>query len=152
MIRRRPKSTLFPYTTLFRSSFVPCCLGSTQSTVRRLHVRQHLLLKRRVSNVFGIPDSRQSLQQPAVHAFPHYLFHPLDVANHGAGFCCRCVAILTRITSAGTRPLRQCGIPFPTRPETLQPYLRCHPASELPYCLGAVPVVPDNAASSVQRK
>src|SRR5207244_11656975 len=40
-----------------------------------------------------------------------------------------------------------CGIPFPTRPETLQPSLRCRPASELRYCLGALAVVQVNPGS-----
>src|SRR5258708_17717615 len=31
MIRRPPRSTLFPYTTLFRSDFVGCDAGSTDS-------------------------------------------------------------------------------------------------------------------------
>src|SRR5690349_23117666 len=33
MIRRPPRSTLFPYTTLFRSGRVPCC-GSTIASKR----------------------------------------------------------------------------------------------------------------------
>src|SRR2546429_6534107 len=37
MIRRPPRSTLFPYTTLFRSPTLPCSSGSTRSTGSRPH-------------------------------------------------------------------------------------------------------------------
>src|SRR5438093_9091333 len=37
MIRRPPRSTLFPYTTLFRSSTVVTQFGKTQVMNRRLH-------------------------------------------------------------------------------------------------------------------
>src|SRR5256885_8265478 len=45
MIRRPPRSTLFPYTTLFRSAPCPdvgngaCAASPTSSTFARLHVR-----------------------------------------------------------------------------------------------------------------
>src|SRR2546422_5258795 len=35
MIRRPPRSTLFPYTTLFRSHFLPRCSGGTYPGPRR---------------------------------------------------------------------------------------------------------------------
>src|SRR2546427_2821946 len=34
MIRRPPRSTLFPYTTLFRSRLVPKCVGQTFSVTQ----------------------------------------------------------------------------------------------------------------------
>src|SRR3712207_6927678 len=39
MIRRPPRSTLFPYTTLFRSS-LPLCLGSTSSASTAISVHR----------------------------------------------------------------------------------------------------------------
>src|SRR5258707_11931670 len=38
MIRRPPRSTLFPYTTLFRSPFCWCSLGCAASSLRRRHL------------------------------------------------------------------------------------------------------------------
>src|SRR5438477_6303948 len=35
MLRRPPRSTLFPYTTLFRSRFAPRALGMRRTLVRR---------------------------------------------------------------------------------------------------------------------
>src|SRR2546425_9383171 len=37
MIRRPPRSTLFPYTTLFRSPERPSCLGCSSGPMRRVH-------------------------------------------------------------------------------------------------------------------
>src|SRR2546429_2782772 len=34
MIRRPPRSTLFPYTTLFRSARLPCCIAKPDAEVK----------------------------------------------------------------------------------------------------------------------
>src|SRR5438552_14737772 len=41
MIRHPPRSTLFPYTTLFRSARSPCPRGPTRSRARRLRRSCH---------------------------------------------------------------------------------------------------------------
>src|SRR2546422_5277650 len=42
MIRRPPRSTLFPYTTLFRSSWRgPCRIGAVTQTREDAHLRPH---------------------------------------------------------------------------------------------------------------
>src|SRR5258708_38904754 len=46
MIRRPPRSTLFPYTTLFRSVYAPCSLRNTDllsTSSRTLRLSRHLL-------------------------------------------------------------------------------------------------------------
>src|SRR5437879_11548759 len=40
MIRRPPRSTLFPYTTLFRSTWKPCDLEHVESGAKRKSVRR----------------------------------------------------------------------------------------------------------------
>jgi hypothetical protein len=39
-------------------------------------------LDRQILNFFGIPHPRYGLQQPAIHAFTHDSFHPLDLAEN----------------------------------------------------------------------
>src|SRR3712207_7700678 len=45
MIRRPPRSTLFPYTTLFRSVAQRAASAASQLAVRALHVRARLLVE-----------------------------------------------------------------------------------------------------------
>src|ERR1043166_9215223 len=63
MIRRPPRSTLFPYTTLFRSQHV---------AVRRAH--QHGALADREARLRGDPDDGRFVLLPAVHMRDRELF------------------------------------------------------------------------------
>src|SRR5258707_2725157 len=56
MIRRPPRSTLFPYTTLFRSVRVP---SVEQEDARRLHRERHRLIQERVQHVNRIKRSEE---------------------------------------------------------------------------------------------
>src|SRR5258705_12161535 len=62
------------------AGFVPCSLRPTEPSFGRLHVSQHLLLRRCIPNVSGVPHSRDALQEPAIHTFPQ---HPLHLLNLG---------------------------------------------------------------------
>src|SRR3712207_8281443 len=55
MIRRPPRSTLFPYTTLFRSASAPVAL--TASWLTALH--------RRTAPLYFLPPSSSTSQKPA---------------------------------------------------------------------------------------
>src|SRR5256885_16781864 len=57
MIRRPPRSTLFPYTTLFRSWLYPITMGATTMWERGDGIR---------------PDS--SFEDPGMNSFNHYAF------------------------------------------------------------------------------
>src|SRR2546421_7219725 len=59
MIRRPPRSTLFPYTTLFRSAPLLCAAPSPDHRAPHLDARaaQHSLDRRRARRVRG-PDGR----------------------------------------------------------------------------------------------
>src|SRR3712207_8157218 len=68
MIRRPPRSTLFPYTTLFRSSSSPC-----------------------TSSGKGVPGSRESAGAPLPAAFAKNLCRaPLVRTLSGGGTCGPC--------------------------------------------------------------
>src|SRR3712207_8246295 len=59
MIRRPPRSTLFPYTTLFRSAFVVEFLEAVEAVAR---VAQHL------AGLAGIAELAGQLEQPDLGA------------------------------------------------------------------------------------
>src|SRR2546430_8554803 len=54
MIRRPPRSTLFPYTTLFRSSHAPFTFGLNHAMLVPLTDPAHMLLTAGVGNLAGI--------------------------------------------------------------------------------------------------
>src|SRR5256885_10943513 len=73
MIRRPPRSTLFPYTTLFRSHFVASCSSrhkarycghSIQSCARRSHPLSELFLSQHQSERHRSEEHTSELQSP----------------------------------------------------------------------------------------
>src|SRR5256884_8337816 len=68
MIRRPPRSTLFPYTTLFRSLLV-ACRASTIETVSGL-MNAVMLPMYVLSGVFFSSDRFPEVMQPLVRALP----------------------------------------------------------------------------------
>src|SRR2546426_2070431 len=76
MIRRPPRSTLFPYTTLFRSAAVFCgrkrqrCASADEhKTVR---IRPELLLHRRTEGEFQLREDRKSTRLNSSHLVISY--------------------------------------------------------------------------------
>src|SRR2546430_15168420 len=56
MIRRPPRSTLFPYTTLFRSRYVE--IGAASTTPERLRQLRELLPRTAVHVPYGLTEAR----------------------------------------------------------------------------------------------
>src|SRR5260221_7745482 len=75
MIRRPPRSTLFPYTTLFRSTvFRPCAAPSTPPRIRATRWRscrtRPLLARQRVALILG--GDRKSTRLNSSHTVISY--------------------------------------------------------------------------------
>src|SRR5258708_24571001 len=97
MIRRPPRSTLFPYTTLFRSDSRLASSGCRQSRFRadgqRRHLRALRLCRRGRARHLDCAGRRQNRlvqgsrrQHPRPHAIPvtHLGFHPLVLLSSAA--------------------------------------------------------------------
>src|SRR5438270_2582429 len=68
MIRPPPRSTLFPYTTLFRSRGLEVELGLTEPLDRNLACLVRHRLHRRVTRRQGIPRDRKSTRLNSSHS------------------------------------------------------------------------------------
>src|ERR1035437_6622190 len=66
MIRRPPRSTLFPYTTLFRSGLAPGQLGALGDGVALGHHRQHLLALKLIGGVVDVALGDLDLLLPSL--------------------------------------------------------------------------------------
>src|SRR5437588_4886115 len=71
MIRRPPRSTLFPYTTLFRSITIPLTLSNlkllrritrTENILHRNFMRRQVAIQNRVASNIGISQSTFSVK------------------------------------------------------------------------------------------
>src|SRR3989449_5619619 len=62
MIRRPPRSTLFPYTTLFRSRGELRCVGATTLDEYRKHLEKDPALERRFQPVMRSEEHTSELQ------------------------------------------------------------------------------------------
>src|SRR5947207_12139341 len=94
MIRRPPRSTLFPYTTLFRSRMRNCPQLGPGGTTSCLKVSKGLL-----------PRDRKSTRLNSSHTVISYAVFCLKKKNAGRGVCAvvagRTVDRFTRATGAG---------------------------------------------------
>src|SRR3712207_7940018 len=67
MIRRPPRSTLFPYTTLFRSARIPADLqpapnGTVHDRPARGHGQSHVVEHHAVARTVALPDQRAAVR------------------------------------------------------------------------------------------
>src|SRR2546422_2503531 len=73
MIRRPPRSTLFPYTTLFRSCQEPAHRGSDQSMRGREAHHGHECVQRPKGTAFEVlPTDRKSTRLNSSHGYISY--------------------------------------------------------------------------------
>src|SRR5438105_15367323 len=95
MIRRPPRSTLFPYTTLFRSDHVACFCGSRSfdlSKDRNAKPLTELAMLIRFRDTVRLPRTHQDQSEVGgkrdivrVHRVQRKLSRPTEINDFGAG-------------------------------------------------------------------
>src|SRR2546430_13928536 len=88
MIRRPPRSTLFPYTTLFRSDFrnIQCLLGLSHCAARALYVAERSLGRGELSFLAGLQLRRVDAHQllPFLYLVAGIHINLLNTSGHFA--------------------------------------------------------------------
>src|SRR5437870_9568640 len=92
MVRRPPRSTLFPYTTLFRSHWHCDCSNAVIELRSRRPFRLHFLKTPGVPLRLGATRDRKSTRLNSSHVAISYAVFCLKKKNPSPPTCCACTS------------------------------------------------------------
>src|SRR3712207_487574 len=86
MIRRPPRSTLFPYTTLFRSGCLIRIVDGRESCQRTLHAEQNAIIQAAYHGVSVIGASIYSTHQPCLMCVKMIMNAGIEEVRYADGY------------------------------------------------------------------